>query len=83
MYLNRIFDNLISNAVKFSPEGNSVQINVELNADRVRVNVVDQGEGIDEYREQVKESFAKLVVRKPESSRARSREVYYLASGKK
>jgi len=42
---------------------------------------VFQGEGIDDFRRELKHSFAKLTARKPKASRAESREVYLLASG--
>ena len=40
-----------------------------------------QGEGFDVYTKELKASFSKVVIRKPKASRARSREVYALASG--
>src|SRR3569833_2027767 len=40
-----------------------------------------QGEGIDDFRRELKHSFAKLTARKPKASRAECREVYLLASG--
>ncbi len=42
---------------------------------------VFQGEGFDEYLRDMKTSFDKVQTRKPLASRARSREVYLLASG--
>ena len=42
---------------------------------------VFQGEGIDDYRMELKRSFVKLTTRKPKSSRPESPEVYLLASG--
>jgi 23S rRNA (uridine2552-2'-O)-methyltransferase len=42
---------------------------------------VFQGEGYDEYLKSVRAVFDKVVVRKPDSSRARSREVYILGKG--
>ena len=42
---------------------------------------VFQGEGFDEYLRDMKTSFGKVQSRKPQASRARSREVYLLASG--
>lgn len=42
---------------------------------------VFQGEGIDDYRTELKRSFSKLTTRKPKSSRPESPEVYLLASG--
>lgn len=41
---------------------------------------VFQGEGFDAYLKDMKTSFAKVQTRKPQASRARSREVYLLAS---
>ena len=42
---------------------------------------VFQGEGFDEYLKDMKTSFDRVQTRKPQASRARSREVYLLASG--
>ena len=42
---------------------------------------VFQGEGYDEYLKSVRAVFDKVVVRKPDSSRSRSREVYILGKG--
>ena len=43
------------------------------------VTKVFQGSGTDEYLKQVRKSFGKVSVRKPEASRSQSREVYYVA----
>lgn len=40
-----------------------------------------QGEGFDAYHKALKESFSRVVIRKPRASRTRSREVYALATG--
>ncbi len=42
---------------------------------------VFQGEGYDEYLKDVRSSFDKVMIRKPDASRARSREVYFVAKG--
>ena len=42
---------------------------------------VFQGAGFEEYKKQVKDSFDKVFIRKPKSSRARSNEVYILGKG--
>ncbi|MFC3853566.1 23S rRNA (uridine(2552)-2'-O)-methyltransferase RlmE [Salinispirillum marinum] len=42
---------------------------------------VFQGVGYDEYLKDLRTSFEKVVIRKPESSRARSREVYLVGKG--
>lgn len=40
-----------------------------------------QGEGYDDFVAQVREQFDSVVIRKPDSSRARSREVYVVGRG--
>jgi 23S rRNA (uridine2552-2'-O)-methyltransferase len=40
-----------------------------------------QGEGSDAYLSEVRRSFAKVSIRKPDASRPRSREVYIVATG--
>ena len=42
---------------------------------------VFHGEGFDQYHQDVKQSFQKIVMRKPDSSRARSRETYIVGKG--
>jgi 23S rRNA (uridine2552-2'-O)-methyltransferase len=44
---------------------------------------VFQGEGFDEYYKEVRLVFTRVVTRKPDSSRSRSREVYMVATGYK
>ena len=44
--LAQVFANLISNAVKFSPAGEAVDIRMQVTADRVRVDVRDRGPGV-------------------------------------
>jgi 23S rRNA (uridine2552-2'-O)-methyltransferase len=45
------------------------------------VSKVFQGEGFDEFYRQLGNNFTKVVTRKPQASRPRSREVYVVASG--
>lgn len=40
-----------------------------------------QGEGFEVYNKELKSSFSRVVMRKPKASRARSREIYALATG--
>ncbi|CAN5146967.1 hypothetical protein BH23BAC3_BH23BAC3_11390 [soil metagenome] len=42
----RIFDNLISNAIKYSPDGTAVTVSTRLISNRVQIAVKDQGPGI-------------------------------------
>jgi PAS domain S-box-containing protein len=45
--LQQIVWNLLSNAVKFTPEGGRVELRMESDAERVRIIVNDNGEGIE------------------------------------
>ncbi len=45
-HLQRLFTNLLLNAIRFSPPGGSVRVQVALHAGRVGVEVADQGPGI-------------------------------------
>jgi 23S rRNA (uridine2552-2'-O)-methyltransferase len=42
---------------------------------------VFQGEGFDPYLAALRQSFTKVLIRKPKASRPKSREVYLLAKG--
>ncbi|MCW8827188.1 MAG: 23S rRNA (uridine(2552)-2'-O)-methyltransferase RlmE [Gammaproteobacteria bacterium] len=44
---------------------------------------VFQGEGFDEYLRACRQSFTRVVSRKPEASRNRSREIYLVAQGRR
>jgi len=46
--LVQVMNNLMSNALKFSDEGGSVQVRVEAKGDHVRISVEDEGMGIPE-----------------------------------
>jgi hypothetical protein len=45
-FIREILNNLIDNALKYTPEGGSVYINVRGDGDRVLINVTDTGIGI-------------------------------------
>ncbi len=47
-YMQQILDNLISNAIKFSPAGREIRVQVEELETKGRLSVVDQGPGISE-----------------------------------
>lgn len=45
-FIQRIMDNLISNAIKFSPKGTQVRIELRKKLDQVIIQVTDQGPGL-------------------------------------
>ena len=46
--LERVVDNLVGNALKFSPEGSTIEVEVARGPDTVRLEVSDHGPGIPE-----------------------------------
>lgn len=55
----QIVTNLLSNAIKFSPAGSSVKVRLHSNAEVIRLEVIDEGEGIaDEFKKRIFEKFA-------------------------
>ena len=61
---SQVIDNLISNAVKFSPAGTNVHVSVDGAAASVRFTVQDEGPGItDADRENLFKNFQKLSAR--------------------
>lgn len=61
LYLNRILDNLISNAIKFSPPERKVTISVGNKHENVLLTVQDEGPGIsEEDQEKLYRKFQKL-----------------------
>ncbi len=45
-FMREILDNIIDNALKYTPEGGSIYINVRGDGDRILINVTDTGIGI-------------------------------------
>lgn len=45
-FLREVMDNLVDNAIKYTPEGGSIYVNVRGDGDRVLINVTDTGIGI-------------------------------------
>jgi len=43
------------------------------------ITKVFQGAGVEQLLKQLRQDFSKVTIRKPEASRARSREVYWIA----
>lgn len=44
--MHQVISNLVSNAVKVTPQGNTVRVQVQRNVDELEVVVVDEGEGL-------------------------------------
>jgi signal transduction histidine kinase len=47
-YLRQVLDNLVSNAIKFSPNGKNVKLNIKNVGDKVLAEVVDEGPGLSD-----------------------------------
>lgn len=66
--LERVFYNLLENAVKYSSDGTTISISVKKEAGKTVVTFADQGEGIpDDYRKDIFEPFFRI-----DKSRSRS-----------
>ncbi len=62
--LAQVMDNLISNAVKYSPPGSTVRVSAERNQDGWRFSVQDEGPGIsDGDQERLFQNFSRLSTR--------------------
>jgi signal transduction histidine kinase len=56
--IEEVFENLISNAVKYSPEGSEIEVTIERKSDGMLVVVGDRGDGVpDEYKKSIFERF--------------------------
>lgn len=59
--IRNVFSNLISNAMKYSPEGKKIEICAEEKGNSIVVMVKDRGEGIpDEYKSTIFKRFARI-----------------------
>ena len=60
--LRQVFDNVISNAVKYSPANSTIQVHALIENGEIVVNVRDQGTGINEEgRQKLFQKFAHMV----------------------
>lgn len=60
--LRRVFDKVISNAVKYSPANSTIQVHALLENGSIVINVRDQGVGVNEEgRQKLFQKFASLV----------------------
>ncbi len=49
--LTHILQNFVQNAIKFTPEGGTIKIKSRLEGDDFKIEVIDEGEGIDESKD--------------------------------
>lgn len=61
--LVQVLVNLITNAVKFSPAGGTVQVTHKLDEDTLEMRVIDEGRGVPaKYKELIFERFQQVEV---------------------
>ena len=57
--LHQVLTNLVSNAVKFSPRGGTVEVTLSVHGGQARLSIKDHGSGIpDEFRARIFQKFA-------------------------
>lgn len=63
--LLRVFANLLGNAVRYAPEGSTVEVRVSRLATAIRVEVVDDGPGVPAaYHSKIFEKFGRVEMRR-------------------
>ncbi len=63
-YLSRILDNLISNAIKFSPKGSVIQLSSGIEGNMAWIAVKDQGPGFQDFdKKLIYQKFKRLSAR--------------------
>jgi len=56
--ITQVIQNLIGNALKYSPQNSVIKVLLKQNPSEIRINVIDHGPGIpDEYKEKIFEKF--------------------------
>jgi signal transduction histidine kinase len=59
--ISQVFNNLINNAIKYSPEGGDIEISGRIHPDYVTVSIRDYGIGIPDYEQhRIFEKFSRL-----------------------
>jgi two-component system, sensor histidine kinase and response regulator len=63
--IGRIIHNIITNAIKYSPEGTEIRIEIQFTDSAIRVSIQDQGPGIlPEYHSKIFDKFFQIENRK-------------------
>jgi CHASE2 domain-containing sensor protein/nitrogen-specific signal transduction histidine kinase len=66
--LNRTFANLLSNALKFSPAGESIEMRVSIEGSRMAIVITDHGPGIDQRdMDRLFKRFSRLKTQPPQT----------------
>jgi len=61
MLLVQLLDNLVENAIKYSPDESLIQLHVQRQGDTIEVRVIDQGPGIpDAWKDKVFQVFERI-----------------------
>lgn len=62
--VNQVLENLISNAIKYSPPGGAIRLSAEATRDKVRIHVADEGPGFTaEDRQRLFTRYGRLSAR--------------------
>ena len=71
--LRQVLGNLLDNAVKYSPEGEPVDVRADVDGDRVLVDVTDRGDGIEPGDQaRIFEKFGRVARRRQARNRPRA-----------
>ena len=63
-YMVQVLENLISNAIKFSPPGKNIRIKTSKNFEKVKLEIIDEGPGIrEEDMSKLFKKFQRLAAR--------------------
>lgn len=79
MLLVQLLDNLMENAIKYSPDDSSIQLQAQRQGDTIEVRVIDQGPGIpDAWKDKVFQAFERMH---PEAAQADASDEMQLRRG--
>jgi len=63
--IERVIDNLLTNAIKFSPQSGNIEINTKTDNNFVYISISDEGIGIsDEFKEKIFDKFVQVEAKK-------------------